>query len=276
MRAFGIEFVRGRGTAALLAVVTLVFCAPVVMGGQPGGRAMPEVAGPDDDRLIVGVVHRVIDGDSVELFLDGQIVAYELAGADAPEVLEKGSVSLRGGAEARGYLLALLSGEQVAVLPDVFRPVDALGRRRGYLYRMPDKLFVNLEMVRLGFSKHARDARGFNEPAMVWAQGRARDARKGVWSPVPVPVEVAKAKPAAAEPAKEEPAADEPSRVDVEVSVLEPAAGYLMVYVTKSGTKYHTKDCQHARVSGVATPLEKVESTHEACKVCNPGDAGGD
>lgn len=261
-----------RRTAFVAAVLSV--CVFQAMGGEPRGKPMPDVVGPDEGRLIVGVVHRVIDGDSIELFIEGEIVAYELAGADAPDILEDGAISLRGSQEARTYLLALLDGEQIAVLPDTRRPTDARGKKRGYLYRMPDKLFVNLEMVRLGFSKHARNPAGFNNPVMLWAQGRARDARKGVWSPVPV--EVAKSVPVTAEPAKNELVTDEPSLVDAEESVPESSAGSLMVYVTKSGTKYHTKDCQHARASGVAKRLDEVESTHKACKVCNPGNAGDD
>jgi len=256
-------------------VVAMVFFAPVTLGWQPGtlGRSvdMPEVIEPDESRLIIGVVHRVIDGDSVELFLDGRVVAYELAGADAPELLENVSISLRGSQEAKDYLLAVLEGEQIAVLNDLRRPIDARGRKRGYLYRMPDMLFVNLEMVRLGHSKHARDATGFNNPAMLWAQERARDARKGVWSPEPV--KAAQSAPVVAEPKVKEPVVQEPAEVveQAHEPVLN-SGSQLMVYVTKSGTKYHTKDCQHARESGVATPIEKVRESHDPCKVCKPGD----
>ncbi len=275
------------GACIVCMVIAMVF-APVTLGWQPRtpdrtqGRIveMPEVEEPEQSRLVFGVVHRVIDGDSVELFLDGRIVAYELAGADAPEVLENESVSLRGSEEARDYLLALLEGEQIAVLNDSRRPMDARGRKRGYLYRMPDGLFVNLEMLRLGFSKHARDPAGFNNPVMMWAQDRARDARKGVWSPDLEKIEVSE--PAVVQPApikseRGNSAADEPAELQEQVpDPVSKSGSRLVVYITKSGTKYHTKDCQHARESGVATPIEKVRESHDACKVCKPDDSGND
>ncbi|MBL4809953.1 MAG: thermonuclease family protein [Phycisphaerales bacterium] len=244
------------------------------MGAEPAARPMPRVIGPDAGRLLPAVLHRVIDGDSVELFVEGAVVRYELAGADAPDILfvggeAEGVAFLRGSDEARGYLKTLLDGEQLAVLVDPRRGTDARGFRRGYVYRMPDGLFVNLEMVRLGFSKHARDPSGFNDAVMLWAQDRARAARKGVWSPVPV--EVQQIEPVV-EPAGKT-VVDESESVDSVVieSDLALAVDSMVVYVTESGSKYHTKKCQHARDSGIARRLDEVESTHQACKVCKPG-----
>jgi len=184
----GCFFILVSAWSRILLAAFLCLTCPVAMGDEPRAVPMPEVVEPAEDRLVVGVVHRVIDGDSVELFLNGRVVAYELAGADAPEVLDGLGVVLRGSVEAKAYLVGLVDGEQIAVLPDARRPTDVRGRRRGYLYRMPDRLFVNLEMIRLGHAKHARDPMGFNHPVMKWAQGRARDAHKGVWARMPVTV----------------------------------------------------------------------------------------
>ena len=263
---------------------------PAVGGVEPRVQGMPVVVEPDRDRLVGAVLHRVIDGDSVELFVDGRIVRYELAGADAPDVVEGdgavggvgGGGRIRGSVEARLYLLALLEGEELAVFADARRPRDAMGRLRGYVYRMPDGLFVNLEMVRLGFSKHAREPRGFNNEVMLWAQDRARAARKGVWSLVPEPV----SEPMRVERVVERSSSGrERDAVDLKSPEAEPdGAGedvvvnddFSVVYVTKSGSKYHRKDCRHVRDSGIAKRLDEVELTHQACKVCEPGDVGGD
>ena len=43
------------------------------------------------------------------------------------------------------------------------------------------------------------------------------------------------------------------------------------VYITKSGTKYHLATCEHAKQSGQATPLVKVQSTRSPCHVCLSG-----
>lgn len=247
-------------------------------------KPMPEVAAPDEDLLRSGVVHRVIDGDSVELFVDGQIVAYELAGADAPEVLEDRETQLRGSSEAKAYLESLVVGEQIAVLPDRKRATDARGRRRGYLYRMPDRLLVNLEMVRVGHAKHARDPQGFNNSVLLWAQDRAKSARKGVWSPVPVQESATpKASTAATTSDDSLPIIESSSSTtgksfgthdenhEPEHAAAASERGIdRVVYVTRSGTKYHRKDCQHARATGIAKDRDELDSSFQACKVCEP------
>ncbi len=257
--------------------VSMFFCSLGL--AQPVVDPMPGVEPPDPDRLIECVVHRVIDGDSVELFVGGRIVRYELAGADSPDVVADGKRSLRGSAEAKNFLEALLVGERLGILADVRRPTDAMGRLRGYLYRLPDGMFVNLEMVRLGFAKHARDPGSFNSKAMQWAQNRARDARKGVWSVAPVvePID---------EPVKNESSIvvagngrgdqkSKGSKPQVQ-SESDSSGDSPMVYVTKYGSKYHTKDCQHARESGIAKRLDEVEATHKPCKACEPDQPDGD
>jgi len=266
----------------------LFFIGSMLSGGAAGGEKaalpMPRVVEPDADLLVAAVLHKVIDGDSVELFVLGSVVRYELAGADSPDLLLKdgetdGAAQIRGSAEARSFLSSLLDGEQLAVLADPRRGTDARGHRRGYIYRMPDGLFVNLEMVRLGFSKHARDPSGFNDAVMLWAQDRARDAHKGVWSPVEKAAIVEapdqgvpsgdenEAKKADAEKPKK----DEAQNGAGKDQVVDQTADHLMVYVTKSGSKYHTKDCQHARASGIAKRLDEVSESQKACKVCQPG-----
>ncbi|MBO6514270.1 MAG: thermonuclease family protein [Phycisphaerales bacterium] len=246
-------------------------------------KPMPEVVKPDEDQLVRGVVHRVIDGDSVELFLSGQIVAFELAGADAPEILDHPQRVLHGSAEAKQILEQLVLGEEIAVLPDRRRPTDARDRRRGYLYRMPDGLFVNLEMVRLGHAKHARDPLGFNNQAMLWAQDRARSARKGVWAPPPVQAQQTTDRLSdsngddgvGGETTKTETstlssieAVDTATEAEEKPQAKDDEQG--VVYVTKSGTKYHRKDCQHARATGVAKRRSELDPSMEPCKVCEP------
>lgn len=237
-------------------------------------QSMPQVAEPDPKNLTEAVLHRIIDGDSVELFVDGAIIRYELAGADAPDILPddlEGTEpeALRGSIEAKVQLMLLLEGESIAVYPDIRKRTDRRGNLRAFIYRMPDGLFVNLEMVRLGFSKHARDPLSFNDAAMLWAQDKARDARKGVWAPAPKPTP----KPAIVKSTLSE-SAEESSPVSEhqEPPADPPAASSSSqnVYVTQSGSKYHTKDCRHVQNGALTRSINEVQESHQPCKVCNP------
>ena len=44
-----------------------------------------------------------------------------------------------------------------------------------------------------------------------------------------------------------------------------------IVYITKSGTKYHREDCQYLSKSSIETTLEEAQSKGYApCSKCNP------
>ena len=43
-----------------------------------------------------------------------------------------------------------------------------------------------------------------------------------------------------------------------------------IVYVTKTGSKYHRADCSSLRSSKIATSLEAAAARHQPCKICKP------
>jgi hypothetical protein len=51
---------------------------------------------------------------------------------------------------------------------------------------------------------------------------------------------------------------------------LEKATAETMVYVTKSGTKYHRAGCRALAKSSTPIPLGQVAGRYEACAVCDP------
>lgn len=241
---------------------------------------MPEVIEPDDSKLVVGVVRKVIDGDSLEIFHDGKVVRYELAGADAPDVIERsdGTTAQRiGSAEARAYLFSLLDGEQVGLYVDPKKRIDVRGLPLVYLYRLPDKLFVNLEMIRLGHAKHARDPAGWNNAALLWAQNRAKSAQKGVWDPEPIKIARQQAQPVKSDLQRAQiKAKTVTADLSQDTEQDEPTKVSGTIFVTKSGTKYHTKDCQHIGESAIERERSSVADSHKPCKVCKPDQTDSD
>lgn len=240
---------------------------------------MPEVLEPDQSKLIVGVVREVLDGDSLEVFHDGKVVRYELAGADAPDILNRSdetAVQIAGSVEARSYLFSLLDGEQVGLYVDPKKRTDVRGQPLAYLYRLPDKLFVNLEMVRLGHAKHARDPGGWNNAALLWAQNRAKDAQKGVWDPERIKVARQQAQSAKLDQQNVQAKAKTVKAPALDIQPITQTSVSDTVFVTKSGTKYHTKDCQHVGESAIEMDRSSVTDSHKPCKVCKPDETDSD
>ena len=61
-----------------------------------------------------------------------------------------------------------------------------------------------------------------------------------------------------------------PSRAANDARNSGPSQGDVIVYVTKSGTKYHLGHCQYLRKSRTPTSLDKARPQYSQCSVCRP------
>ena len=93
-------------------------------------------------------VVRVSDGDTVYLLIDGQSTRVRLIGVETPETKHPEKPVQPYGAEASTFLTNLLMGEEVYIQREPGMTTDMHDRPLVYLYRVPDGLFVNLEIVR--------------------------------------------------------------------------------------------------------------------------------
>lgn len=118
---------------------------------------------------------RIVDGDTVIISYEGEDTSVRLIGIDTPEPNEDY------GKEAASFIQNLLQGEFV-YLRFGKEKTDIYGRMLAYLYRAPDGLFVNLEIVRQGYgrveTRFSFDLmnlfRNYNE--------RAQIVQKGLWT----------------------------------------------------------------------------------------------
>ncbi|HOX37939.1 MAG TPA: thermonuclease family protein [Candidatus Brocadiia bacterium] len=136
-------------------------------------------------------VIELLDGDILVISHDGRERAVSLAGVDLPDA-ESLDVRTRSfGREAARYLEHLLTGEKVfAEFPEGQPEGNPEEPVPAFLFRAPDGLFVNLELVRLGYGfveggfGAAPDA-----PADAAAYGTvfnrfeklAKESRRGMW-----------------------------------------------------------------------------------------------
>lgn len=235
---------------------------------QPAGRVVDPPAMPayPDDGLVDAVVMEVLDGDSVVLLLDGELRRVEIAGADAPEWVERAKEPRSYSVEARRFLINFIQGERVAVLEPDPGATDQLGRRRAHLFRATDQTMVDLEIVRQGYGKVAARASGPYREILDWYETRAKELDRGLWGDrkADEPGE-----PGAQPPVTQSPeTVTEPAKPTKEKQPAETG----WVWVTKSGSKYHREDCSHLSESRKRVRREDVKDTHEACRTCNPDD----
>jgi micrococcal nuclease len=171
---------------------------------------------PNFDTLQSAKVSRIIDGDTVVLLLDGKKIKCRLIGIDTPETKHPQKPVEAYGKEASAFTFNLLKGETVWIETEPSNKQDKYGRLLAYLYRAPDGLFVNLEIVRQGYG-HAYTRYPFKYmEEFRHYERRAREVGKGLWgSQSTTPASSIKS--------------DQKTTADQTVGV----------YITRTGKKYH-------------------------------------
>lgn len=137
-------------------VVGLVLAGCRTGGGGPaGGGGVPADAPTPAD----AIVERIVDGDTIDVVIDGRTDRVRLTGIDTPEVARLASASRPAtdgecfGDEATRFTSGLLpAGTPVRLERDIVAR-DDYGRLLAYVYRAADGIFVNYEIVRQGYAQ---------------------------------------------------------------------------------------------------------------------------
>jgi micrococcal nuclease len=127
------------GSAVLLAAVALVLLRPWERGG-----------GTEGPRAAHAYVTRVVDGDTIEVRLDGRLEDVRYIGVDTPETVKPGTPVQCFGPRASSFDHRLVEHRRVRLVFGVERR-DVYGRLLAYVY-LGDR-FVNAELVRRGLAR---------------------------------------------------------------------------------------------------------------------------
>ncbi len=145
--------------------------------------------GPPPAHPVTGVG----EGLTLTVTVDGQEMAVRLLG-----VAEAKTAGGDTPVTPRAFLRNLVAGEFVQLVADeTLEGTDEQGRRVAYVYRVPDGLLVNLELVRQGYAVTAREYAFDHLDAFLIYQRRARADHRGLWATVDEPPPAA---PTEAEP----------------------------------------------------------------------------
>ena len=187
-------------------------------------------------------ITRIIDGDTVEIQYAGKLTSVVLIGVDTPETVHPQKPIEAFGREASAFTHNLLLGESVYLRFDGDR-TDTYGRLRAYLYRAPDGLFVNLEIVRQGYGKVYTPFPFKHKTLFQYYGEQAQNAGRGLWS-------VGVGRQQQVQP--------------------EEIPQTKTVYITRTGAKYHRGSCRYLKYSKIAISLERAKQGYSPCSVCRP------
>lgn len=183
MRA-GLSRIMGRMSrrtliSSLVALVAAAAWAITAASGPGGGASGGAGAGGSQDATVV----RVVDGDTmVAQLASGAQERVRFIGVDTPESVKPNTPVQCYALKASAFTKHLLTGRRVRLVPDV-EARDRYGRMLAYVYRRPDNLFVNAELVRRGFAQTLTISPNVRFAGEFRALARqAREAGRGLWS----------------------------------------------------------------------------------------------
>ena len=196
--------------------------------------ALGQAAWAQTSRLVT----RVVDGDTIIVSGVGSV---RLIGVDTPETVDPRKPVQFFGAEASAYTRATAQGKQVRLEYDTQR-TDQYGRTLAYVY-LPDGALLNAEIIRQGYGqaytvfpfRYLEQFRGYER--------EAREAQRGLWAT---------------------------SNVALLEATAPTANPDEIVYVTRTGTKYHRAGCRHLARSQIPIALKDAVKRLGPCSVCKP------
>lgn len=229
---------RNKNIFLLLAVsVILPFCAatPVTFNSQ-----LPVFEKISFSESPAYQVLRITAGDTIIIDVNNQDMKIKLVGVKPAEKYS---------AEMTTFVKNLLTGENVYIVADADR--NEPGRYDYYVYRVPDGLFVNAEIIRQGYGLAETIAPFKYMPQFKQLAEFAKERDKGLWHTaqlqnVSQPVVTVSSK-------------NLTQKEDV------------TVYVTKTGKKYHSAGCMFLSKSSIPIKLSEAKARGFApCGKCNP------
>jgi micrococcal nuclease len=159
------------------AIVPILLATAIVAGcdgrGDDGGQRAPGEA----------TVRTVVDGDTIDVAINGRTERVRLIGVDTPETKEPGKPVDCYGPEASAFTARLAPpGTEVRLVRDIV-PRDDYGRLLAYVFRVDDDLFVNDALLRHGYARPLTIApNSAFRRALAAASSEARANGAGLWA----------------------------------------------------------------------------------------------
>jgi len=239
--------------------VLLILCAVTTLAWAPAEPSEPpQLKEPDFTKLQTGTVTRILDENTILIRVESKTVRFNLLGNKSIPSRDKHNTS-----KAIEALTRMILNEIVAIQYDPESSHATTHLHAAHLYRHPDHLPINLELIRQGYTKFSDRSMSIHSEVFAHYEARARYQLRGIWDPNA---------PKLLKPNDEydgeddaEPDSDQPA-----TTTQEPAQAPGTIYITTYGTRYHRKDCPHLTDSARPASYDEVKDTHKPCKTCKP------
>jgi len=159
---------------------------------NPTITTLPDLTGgpaciPPNARIEEGIVVRVMDGDTIEVFMNGQTYKVRYTGINTPEINDPEPGMEYFGPEATAKNKKLVDGKEIILVKDVSE-ADQYGRLLRYIFVGGlSGVFVNYELVASGYahvSTYPPDIACAE--TFLSAERNARSNEYGLWAPIPI------------------------------------------------------------------------------------------
>lgn len=169
----------GTGPPTTPAAATRTDTPSPAVATQTPTPAAPTTPPATPQRTLAQVL-RAIDGDTIEVAIDGQAYTLRYIGIDTPETVHPSQPVECFGQEASAFNKNLVQGKQVELEKDVSE-TDRFGRLLRYVYI--DGQMVNETLVREGYAVSSTFPPDVKyQDRFLQAQTEARDANRGLWA----------------------------------------------------------------------------------------------
>ena len=232
----------------------------------------------------------VIDGDTIKVDINSKIETVRFIGVDAPETVHPNKDVQAYGKEASDFTKAQLLEKEVRLEYDI-EERDKYGRLLAYIY-IGNEMF-NKVLLREGYAQLMTippNVKYVEE--FIVLQKQAREQNKGLWSlpqtsviPSPTsipaksitPTSIPTPKPSSkllSTPSPPIQVSPKPTSTPILTPTPTPTPTpqqEIIVYITKTGEKYHRGTCRYLSQSKISINLkDAIRRGYTPCSVCKP------
>lgn len=130
-------------------------------------------------------VTKIVDGDTIKVNYNDKTETIRLLGIDTPETVDPRKEVQCYGVEASNKMKELLENKEISLELDLSQGLrDKYNRILAYVYRAKDNLFINLELIKLGYAyEYTYNLPYKYQKEFRKAETSAKASQLGLWNP---------------------------------------------------------------------------------------------